>query len=105
MQQQPGPPPDPGTEKRVLLAFVLTFAVIALMQPLISRYNKPVPPAASSTASQSASENPQSAPAAAASAAEFSSAPAAAPTKAKATSGKGGTPAAATKQASSETEL
>ncbi|HZQ91492.1 MAG TPA: membrane protein insertase YidC [Terriglobales bacterium] len=35
---QPGPPPDPGTEKRVLLAFALTFVFLALMQPLISRY-------------------------------------------------------------------
>src|SRR5512140_1439050 len=38
---QPGPPPEPGSEKRILLAFVLTFVVIAVMQPLISRYVKP----------------------------------------------------------------
>ena len=39
-QMQPGPPPEPGSEKRILLAFVLTFVVIAVMQPLISRYVK-----------------------------------------------------------------
>ena len=38
---QPGPPPEPGSEKRILLAFALTFIVIAVMQPLISRYVKP----------------------------------------------------------------
>jgi YidC/Oxa1 family membrane protein insertase len=38
---QPGPPTEPGSEKRILLAFALTFVVIAVMQPLISRYVKP----------------------------------------------------------------
>src|SRR5512146_2587148 len=39
-QMQPGPPPEPGSEKRILLALVLTFVVIAVMQPLISKYVK-----------------------------------------------------------------
>jgi YidC/Oxa1 family membrane protein insertase len=43
MSEMQGLPPDPGTEKRVLLAFVLTFVVIALMQPLVSRYYKQQP--------------------------------------------------------------
>src|SRR5260370_20500500 len=66
MSEMQGLPPDPGTEKRVLLAFVLTFVVIALMQPLVSRYYRQQQPAAqeqkqatpaNQSAAQSASQN------------------------------------------------
>lgn len=67
---QPGPPAEPGSEKRILLAFALTFVVIAVMQPLISRYVKPPeqpkqgqtasqPSGAPQAEAQTASANPQ----------------------------------------------
>jgi YidC/Oxa1 family membrane protein insertase len=59
-QMQPGPPPEPGSEKRILLAFVLTFVVIAVMQPLISRYVKP--PEQKSAGASPASTQPSASP-------------------------------------------
>ena len=43
------PQQDPGTEKRLLLVFVLTFAVLIISQPLLMKFVKPQqPPAAPS---------------------------------------------------------
>ncbi len=63
MNDPPGPPADPGTEKRILLAFVLTFVVIALMQPLLSKYAKQPPPAATQPTAVAAPAAPPPSPA------------------------------------------
>lgn len=39
------PQEDPGSQKRLLLSFLLTFLVIALMQPLLTRYTRQSTPA------------------------------------------------------------
>lgn len=39
------PQQDPGTERRLLLVFVLTFAVLLISQPLLMKYIKPQAPA------------------------------------------------------------
>jgi YidC/Oxa1 family membrane protein insertase len=39
------PQQDPGMERRLLLVFVLTFAVLLISQPLLMKYLKPQPPA------------------------------------------------------------
>src|ERR1051325_1448178 len=97
---QPGPPPEPGSEKRILLAFVLTFVVIAVMQPLISRYVKPPeqPKQAQSASESPAATQPssQSAAGAAQAAGEGARATPASstPAQAKAAVRRGTTPAA-----------
>lgn len=51
MSEFQNPQQDPGTEKRLLLAFALTFLVLMVMQPLVSRYvqKQPPPPAPEAT--------------------------------------------------------
>ena len=106
-QMQPGPPPEPGSEKRILLAFVLTFVVIAVMQPLISRYVKP--PEQPKQA-QSATQPAASAPSASQATAGVEAAPAPGTTKAGAKKNAGESPASTqaqqipTKQATAEQE-
>src|ERR1051325_6855729 len=39
------PQQDPGNEKRLLLVFVLTFAVLIISQPLLMKFVKPQPQA------------------------------------------------------------
>lgn len=60
------PQQDPGSEKRLLLAFALTFLVLLVSQPLIMKYAKPpepapTQPAGGSSQSQSAAGSQQSA--------------------------------------------
>ncbi len=77
------PQQDPGVERRLLLVFILTFAVLLISQPLLMKYIKPQQPA---------QEKPPATQPAPAPATPATSAP---PVKA-------GTPAAGTKQASAE---
>jgi len=102
--QQPGPPPEPGSEKRILLAFVLTFVVIAVMQPMISKYAKP-PEQPKQAQTETA---PQPAPSSAATTQPPAQSPAVASapkTSAKKTAGESSaSTAAALKQASAESE-
>jgi YidC/Oxa1 family membrane protein insertase len=94
MNDLSGPPSDPGTEKRILLAFALTFLVIAIMQPLFSRYGKQQQPQQPAAQQQPAPTAPV----------ETGHAPSAsAPTPAQPTANRQ-SPNAATKQAASETE-
>jgi YidC/Oxa1 family membrane protein insertase len=53
------PQQEPGTEKRLLLVFVLTFLAILLFQPLLKRY---APPPAEAPKSQTTSETPPTPP-------------------------------------------
>ena len=97
-----GPPPDPGSEKRILLAFVLTFVVIIAMQPLVSRYVKPAQPP-----TQQASQPAQTPPSPAAAPSAATPPPSPVPTARKEASKKGKTaqaPVPPTKQASAEFE-
>ena len=55
------PQQEPGSEKRLLLAFALTFLVIMLMQPLLKRYTQRTAPA---PVSQAPTPAPQAKPAA-----------------------------------------
>ena len=88
----PNPHQDPGSEKRLLLVFVLTFAVLLISQPLLMKFIKPQQPAP-------AKQEQQQQPPAAAPAPSVPAAPTpAAPTNAKAA------PAAATKAATAEQE-
>jgi YidC/Oxa1 family membrane protein insertase len=82
------PQQEPGTERRLLLVFVLTFAVLLISQPLLMKYLKPQQPA------------PEQKPAVTQPAATPAPAPAAAAPAAKA---KAAAPAA-TRQASAEQE-
>jgi len=96
MNDLSGPPSDPGTEKRILLAFALTFLVIAIMQPLFSRFAKQQP-------QQQPPAQQQAAPAAT-TPVETGHAPSpSAPATAQPTA-KRQSPTAATKQAPSETD-
>jgi YidC/Oxa1 family membrane protein insertase len=90
----PNPQQDPGTERRLLLVFVLTFLVILLSQPLIKKYMPQEKPAAKPSETQTTAPPP-------ASPGPVSSAPAAVPkSRAKAVA-----PAApAAEQASAESE-
>jgi YidC/Oxa1 family membrane protein insertase len=65
------PQQDPGTERRLLLVFVLTFAVLLISQPLLTKYLKPQQPAPEQqpAATPPAATVPAPAPAAAAPAA------------------------------------
>ena len=95
MAEFQNPQQEPGTERRLLLVFALTFLVIMLFQPLLKKYG-PQPPAPKPQASQP--QNPQTTqpqappPAAAGMAATRSATP------------KGAAAAPATKQASDESE-
>jgi YidC/Oxa1 family membrane protein insertase len=50
------PHQDPGSEKRLLLVFILTFAVLIISQPLLMKFIKPQPPA---PAKQEQQQQPQ----------------------------------------------
>jgi YidC/Oxa1 family membrane protein insertase len=60
----PNPQHEPGTERRLLLVFALTFLVILLFQPLLKKYLPEPPPSQTKTPSQSQPQ-PQAPPAAA----------------------------------------
>ena len=100
MPDYQNPQQDPGMERRLLLAFAITFIVLMIFEPLLTKYFKPPAPA-----SQPAKTAPAPAPPV-----PPASAPAAAPTAPTAAKGKAAKgkkeapPAEATKQASSETE-
>jgi YidC/Oxa1 family membrane protein insertase len=79
------PQQEPGTERRVLLVFLLTFAVIVLFQAVLKRYSPPTPP--------TSGEIRPPAPAAAPAAARSAPRPAAA------------SPVAGAKQASTESDI
>jgi YidC/Oxa1 family membrane protein insertase len=80
------PQQEPGSERRLLLVFVLTFVVILLFQPLLKKYGPQ--PAATPPQKQAAQPPPETPPAPAANVAASPVIP----------------PASGTKQASSETE-
>jgi YidC/Oxa1 family membrane protein insertase len=80
------PHQEPGTERRLLLVFVLTFVVILAFQPLFKKY-LPQPATPQQQSQQTAQTQPAMAPAAAAASVPVVAAP-----------------GAATKQASTETE-
>jgi YidC/Oxa1 family membrane protein insertase len=90
------PQQEPGTERRLLLVFALTFLVIMLFQPLMKKYG-PQPPAPKPEASQ-----PQNPPTAQPQAQALPAAGMAAPSRSS--TSKGAAAAPATKQASSESE-
>jgi len=90
------PQQEPGTERRLLLVFALTFLVIMLFQPLMKKYG-PQPPAPKPEASQT--QNPPTVqPQAQAPPAAGIAAPS------RSSTSKGAAAAPATKQASSESE-
>jgi YidC/Oxa1 family membrane protein insertase len=91
------PQQEPGTERRLLLVFALTFLVIMLFQPLLKKYG-PQPPAPKPEASQ-----PQNPP----TAQPLAQPPAAAGTTVatpRSSTSKGAAATPASKQASSESE-
>lgn len=71
------PQQDPGTEKRLLLVFVLTFAVLIISQPLLMKFVKPQPAPAKQEQPQQAPSPAPSQPAPSAAAPAKVSAPAA----------------------------
>jgi YidC/Oxa1 family membrane protein insertase len=79
------PPNEPGTEKRLLLVFALTFLVIMVTQPLLKKYLPQSPAAPAATQSQAAPTPPAALPAVIAP--------------------SGGTAATAAKQAAAESEI
>ena len=79
------PQQEPGSEKRLLLVFLLTFIVLIAFQPLLKKFSPPAPP-----------PDKQAAPAPAAAASSASAASASAPAVAAPT---------VTKQAASENEI
>jgi YidC/Oxa1 family membrane protein insertase len=88
MTEYRSPQQDPGSTTRLLLAFALTFLVILLMQPVLSRYGpKPQPKPQGPLEQEPVATAPQPSP----------KTPVAAPTKPA--------PGGAVKAASSETEL
>jgi YidC/Oxa1 family membrane protein insertase len=90
------PQQEPGTERRLLLVFALTFLIIMLFQPLLKKYG-PQPPAPKPEASQ-----PQNPPMAQPQAQAPPAAGMAAPSRSS--TSKGAAAAPATKQASGESE-
>ena len=96
MAEFQNPQQEPGTERRLLLVFALTFLVIMLFQPLMKKYG-PQPPAPKPEASQ-----PQNPPTAQPQAQALPAAGMAAPSRSS--TSKGAAAAPATKQASSESE-
>ncbi len=96
MAEFQNPQQEPGTERRLLLVFALTFLIIMLFQPLLKKYG-PQPPAPKPEASQS--QNPPTAqPQAQAPPAAGMAAPS------RSSTSKGAAAAPATKQASGESE-
>ena len=96
MAEFQNPQQEPGTERRLLLVFALTFLVIMLFQPLMKKYG-PQPPAPKPEASQT--QNPPTVqPQAQAPPAAGIAAPS------RSSTSKGAAAAPATKQASSESE-
>jgi len=91
------PQQEPGTERRLLLVFALTFLVIMLFQPLLKKYG-PQPPAPKPEASQS--QNLQTAQNQSAPPAAVTLAPSSTPSPKT----KGATAALAAKHASDESE-
>jgi YidC/Oxa1 family membrane protein insertase len=90
------PQQEPGTERRLLLVFALTFLIIMLFQPLLKKYG-PQPPAPKPEASQ-----PQNPPTAQRQAQAPPAAGMAAPSRSS--TSKGAAAAPVTKQASGESE-
>lgn len=86
MAEYQNPQHEPGSEKRLLLIFLVTFVIMLAFQPLLKRY-LPTPPPPQQQAAQSTSAQP---------------ATPAVPSATTAPSAK--TPAAGSKQASSETD-
>src|ERR1041384_2871869 len=88
------PQQEPGTEKRLLLVFVLTFAVLIIAQPLLNRFVKPQPSAPAKQEQQQ--QQPVAAP-------SQPSTPVATPSRGAANVTS--TPAAPSKQATAEQEI
>jgi YidC/Oxa1 family membrane protein insertase len=87
------PQQEPGTERKLLLVFALTFLVIMLFQTVFKKY-LPQPPEPKPEATQAQTQPaPQNQPPAAST-----------PAPVAASSGRGAAPAAATRQASNESE-
>lgn len=89
----PNPHQDPGAEKRLLLVFVLTFAVLLISQPLLMKFIKPQQPAPAKQEQQQ--QQPAATPA--------QTSPSA-PASAVAPPNASATPAVPTKQATGEHE-
>ncbi len=81
------PQQEPGTERRLLLVFALTFIIILASQPLLKKYGPKTPEAAPQTQNVAPVASPAS------------------PAEASATPSAPGRPPAAGKQAQSETEI
>ena len=61
MPEYQNPQHEPGTERRLLLVFLLTFVAIALFQPFLKKYGPPPP--SPKTATQETAPQPPTAPA------------------------------------------
>lgn len=91
MAEYQNPQHEPGSEKRLLLIFLVTFVIILAFQPLLKRF-LPTPPPPQHEPSQSEAARPATTPPPSATTAPTSKAPASK------------TPAAGSKQAASESE-
>ena len=60
MNELQGPQQEPGMERRLLLAFALTFLIIVISQPLMKKYGPKEPAPVTQSAPQVAAQNPPS---------------------------------------------
>src|SRR5512140_2363874 len=92
------PHQDPGSEKRLLLVFVLTFAVLIISQPLLMKFIKPQQPAPAKQQQQQPPPLPATTPA------QPPATPPSVPSGHNPSSQVSSTPAVAGKQAQAEHE-
>jgi YidC/Oxa1 family membrane protein insertase len=98
------PNQDPGSERRLLLTFALTFVVIFITQQFISKYYKPAAPPARQQQTQSSAQPPPAQPSSIQPSSPQQPAVPVTATKSSASRRKAPAPPVATKQATAESE-